>query len=1521
MKRNTLLSFFALAALFMLSGCNDEDSFGASPMRQGNHTFVATIEGQDADAVSRTAVDENGNVSWIDTDALGVYAAHTENAKFISTGNGASVSFTGNLSPSDETAEWAYYPYDPDAVLDDGTLTFTLPSEYTYTGNSNAPMLGIKASDGNFEFKHLCGLLRITLGGGMPADADRFVITSVGDDAPSLAGTAIVNDVTAEATTLALKTENDSRSVTYHLDGLRVTEEYQNFFVPLPVGMYSKLQVAFYLKDKTEPEFRRTLSNLQVARAIMTSLPVLNWRTGEQFILSENTKEITKTLAKYVSVVPEENTTLIYTPTVAAEVPEVGSVVWSRVSDEFPCGFLGKVAKVTANENGSYTVETGMAALSEAFDELYVDETVELEPEDAPVRSRAEEMKVFGFNVKTESGIKVGVKGDPIWAQGNVKLGCEFTASIILNKKEKIERAVFTLAQATKIEFGLGLDGTFYKMNDINVALGQLKFKNIPLAYGLIQLTPVITPYFFIEASGNIKNEAAFSSETITYIGAEYKDGEWHTGQNKRNKAKGNSPWNFRGHLTFAGEVETGLNIHCEAKLYNNDKMKISLKPELKTKLTGEVKIDETNSASLEKILNDVKLATSYVISAKIGVDASLISFKDPLKVEINLLEIEFGKKELCLLPFFRDLLASVKTQEEAEGGLLAQIETESSREMLSKDTKIAIEVKNSRGEVVNSTTPEIYTGSTDNAVVEDSEELAPETDPKPIKVEVGGIQADEVYETYPVIYSPLLEDIVPEGKLELKSQTTTFEAPKRALREQLVQLYKDTDGDNWTNNENWCSDYPIESWYGVENMGDGFYRISLRDNNLNGTVTLFDNTLKELDIDQNKQVKTLILNGCESLETLFYDSNALEHLEVAGCKSLSLDRAAFHTEAAIKYLDVSECVKIVTPMNWQANMPNIETLIMRKLPDLEELVPWVGNSLQTLDISDCTKLKKVGTINSARTLRNLNISNCSMLSSSAVHGIINESPVEILKLDDYKDGAYNIVNSAISPSLIELSANNCDLKGSLGIRSAINLKKMDLRNNPEISSIYIEGAPLLADLNLEGNLGIKYASIKETALASLDLNNRTVLETLQLINNPLLSSLGLAETSLTDLVIEKTALASLSLDNQTALKTVRSINNPLLSSLSLAGTKSLIQLDCWGNRLTSLNVKGCDNLETIVCTNELVNTLDLSHFTKLNKVQCDNNKLSVLNLEGCNNLTRVSCEENELTELNVKGCTALQDIICKSNRISEINLDDCKQLISFNCSENQLKTFDVSHCLLLEKLECDNNQLTALNIKPCVNLLSLSCLDNQIEELDVLGCPSLSSLRCHGNRIKVLDLHGLAFLESLFCSGNPITVLNISGTGLTMIPNDNWNSLPLESLDVSNTVIPSLSCPNPTLKQLNIRGCSQLNELSIYGTQLTSLDISDCGNLTYLNCSDNVSLAKLIMSEDKNSQLWSLYAVNTKITSEIYDWLKPLKNFYYEQRYEYYEVEEDGKNVTKYKDKSYGWWYPGEPSSGRHSR
>lgn len=72
-------------------------------------------------------------------------------------------------------------------------------------------------------------------------------------------------------------------------------------------------------------------------------------------------------------------------------------------------------------------------------------------------------------------------------------------------------------------------------------------------------------------------------------------------------------------------------------------------------------------------------------------------------------------------------------------------------------------------------------------------------------------------------------------------------EVLNRQEREALIALYEATGGENWTRNDNWCSDKPVNEWYGIGSYfkGDrGAYvgEINLNNNNLSGVIPdIFD--------------------------------------------------------------------------------------------------------------------------------------------------------------------------------------------------------------------------------------------------------------------------------------------------------------------------------------------------------------------------------------------------------------------------------------------------------------------------------------------------------------------------------------------------------------------------------------------------------------------------------------------------------------------------------------------------------
>lgn len=105
-------------------------------------------------------------------------------------------------------------------------------------------------------------------------------------------------------------------------------------------------------------------------------------------------------------------------------------------------------------------------------------------------------------------------------------------------------------------------------------------------------------------------------------------------------------------------------------------------------------------------------------------------------------------------------------------------------------------------------------------------------------KAPEGGFQAGKIYE------------------LNISSDEIDLEKVYNEEREALLEFYNATGGDNWKNNSNWCSDKPLNEWYGV-NTVDGYVEsLMLTDNNLTGNIPEEIGKLshlKYLDLGWNK--------------------------------------------------------------------------------------------------------------------------------------------------------------------------------------------------------------------------------------------------------------------------------------------------------------------------------------------------------------------------------------------------------------------------------------------------------------------------------------------------------------------------------------------------------------------------------------------------------------------------------------------------------------------------------------------
>ena len=119
-------------------------------------------------------------------------------------------------------------------------------------------------------------------------------------------------------------------------------------------------------------------------------------------------------------------------------------------------------------------------------------------------------------------------------------------------------------------------------------------------------------------------------------------------------------------------------------------------------------------------------------------------------------------------------------------------------------------------------------------------------------------------------------------GAIEQKVEVKQGGYEDMIERNALIALYQATAGDNWTNNTNWCTDKPLNEWYGI-NTDDKLrvVSVSLCGNNLNGVLPVELGNLaklKFLRLSENDLSGSIpsALGYLSNLEDLYLDFTAL---------------------------------------------------------------------------------------------------------------------------------------------------------------------------------------------------------------------------------------------------------------------------------------------------------------------------------------------------------------------------------------------------------------------------------------------------------------------------------------------------------------------------------------------------------------------------------------------------------------------------------------------------------------------
>jgi len=301
MKNFNSLEALALISFFGIS-CEKEivdntqptpEPQPTQPTKKEEMTFKATID----DNQTKTTI-SGTKISWASGDEVSIngkkYIYDIDKSEFV-----ASESDNTTLAKVDGYYK-AYFPYNYYSKSE-SSMVFPSSLSYEYVaGNYNMPMFA-KSQDQTLKFSVICGVLKLVVKStiqnsfGDPISISNVASITVSSDNNALSGKVIIDEQSKSASLESPLRPSDVVTINY-TNTPTVSAEGTAFYIPLPVGNYSRLLVEVVDNDGNV-SYLKTRDDVivEITRNINNELTFIN-----------NFKPYQKEL-KYIQIDEDEN--------------------------------------------------------------------------------------------------------------------------------------------------------------------------------------------------------------------------------------------------------------------------------------------------------------------------------------------------------------------------------------------------------------------------------------------------------------------------------------------------------------------------------------------------------------------------------------------------------------------------------------------------------------------------------------------------------------------------------------------------------------------------------------------------------------------------------------------------------------------------------------------------------------------------------------------------------------------------------------------------------------------------------------------------------------------------------------------------------------------------------------------------------------------------------------------------------------------------------------------------------------
>ena len=807
------------------------------------------------------------------------------------------------------------------------------------------------------------------------------------------------------------------------------------------------------------------------------------------------------------------------------KIPKIGDIVFYHPDGTSKGMFIGKIININDDNNG-WLVSTEIPSIDEVFDSFSLDFSMNASN------------TVVEYDATAEDGIEYcKIVDNSVWEtietvyhseeDGNedVEEGeSEYTQSRTVNKSDKnqfpinvtLEFSPNTSSEVFDGKIYIRLEGSGVFSNDnimmdvrtrigLNGTLGvgtqdsrpDKDFPILQIKKGITLYTNklvniCIKPSLVFTAEGRIRLEAGLNFEVLN------SDIAIDLSSDDLLKKGGNHIRDnyFRvKSLKSEGELGLALKGNLYAFIFTEDFLSAGVEMKSGVKIKGEknvgIQFPDIVNFDFSILATPFLELTPFVSSKATG---KLQKRKGPtFSAETDAFSIE-------LIPNFHDINYEIRDKKNLEVG--ASVSSQNSSFIESKNEGIAIFKKGDKTPIKN--------GSLRNATTKSSS-----------KTLFFDIAEDEKYEIAPYIES------------EYDGYIYGERIPISDIRGLLEEFYKSTNGDNWYHNDNWCTDVPVEEWYGVELYeGDSEgYMLNLNDNNLTGDAFLGVNKLIKYINVQGNSLSSISFSKNTALTGIECNGNPLKSINLSGCSSL---------------------VKLYFEATDNNDIKTLTTLDVSGCSNLTTLLVYY-NKLTSVNLDGCTSLEHISIYDNE--LTSLNVSSCKNLV------YLNCQENNLTSLD--VSGCKNLGHLACSD-------NNLT---SLNVSGHTALTGIECNGNP-LKSINLSGCSSLMYLYFEAR---HYNNIK--TLTTLDVSGCSNLMEILVFNNKLTSVNLDGCTSLEYISIYDNELTSLDVSGCKNLRSLDCDNN-YLNSLNVSSCENLEVLHCHNNRINSIITSFYQNLE-----------------------------------------------------------------------------------------------------------------------------------------------------------------------------------------------------------------------------------------------------------------------------------------------------------------------------------------------------